>query len=698
LNQAERSYLHEDIARALEAMYGAEVGTVAVLLAWHYTEAGLLTPARTYLHQAGMQASASAAYALAASYFSQALALTGEAEGELRFDLLLAREEAYYVDGQREAERADLDTLETLAATLADPRRQSDAALRRARYAVNISGEYGRGAAAAQQALAAAERSSGADSGGDVARQAAARRWWGEALWRQGEYAAAQAQLGTAVSQARQAGDVQMEAEALRNLGIATMLSGDAPTAISLSQEALALSRRIGDRHGESRNLNNLGYAVIAQGSYEQARRYLEEGLQVARRAGLREGEVFVLGNLATVALHLGDYPQAEVYAAQELQLSREVELRALEAEALTTLGRAHLHMDQVATGLEQVRAGLSTLQEMGHWEGEPIALLALGEALRRLGQAADAQAIYRETLEKAQAHADLGVTLFALAGLAATALDLAAPAQAGEQALALLALLPRQEVRYDLAAPAGLYLAGYRGLAAVADERALAVLQAGYRLLMDTAAKIESEALRRSFLENVPANRELVAACAQRFPDGVPDAPVDLAALFPPPVASPITAEPAVVETAPAEPEVAPGSTTGEMPAQVVNGQVGGPVADPIAAPPGASAPARPVTPPSAPAPALPPVPVAKAASVQVDLSGAGLAGALLNAKNLAGWRLAGADLSRAQLRAADLQHADLRGANLREADLRGADLTGVLYDEQTLWPEDLPPRLGAL
>ncbi|MSP12809.1 MAG: pentapeptide repeat-containing protein [Chloroflexi bacterium] len=209
----------------------------------------------------------------------------------------------------------------------------------------------------------------------------------------------------------------------------------------------------------------------------------------------------------------------------------------------------------------------------------------------------------------------------------------------------------------------------------------------------MDTATKIESEGLRRSFLENVPANRELVAACAQSFPNGVPDAPVDLAALFPTaPDASSVTTEPAVVETALVELDVAV-----ETPLQAFNGQVA-----PAAAPPGASAPARPVTPLPVPVPALAP-------SSQVDLSGAGLAGALLNAKNLAGWRLTGADLSRAQLRAADLQHTDLRGADLRDADLRaanlrgadlsganlrGADLTGVLSDEQTLWPEDLPPR----
>jgi hypothetical protein len=387
----------------------------------------------------------------------------------------------------------------------------------------------------------------------------------------------------------------------------------------------------------------------------------------------------------------LGDYPQAASLAAQYLQLARELELRALEAEALTTLGAAHLHLEQGATGLEQIRASLSLAQELGDWESERLALLNLGNGLRRLGQIAEAAAIYRETLAKAQAHAEQGGQLFALAGL--VALAGAAPDQAGEQALALVSLLLRQEVDLALGPAAALYLAGYQGLAAEADERAGAVLQAGQRVVMDLAARIKSEARRRSFLENVPANRELLAACAQVFPAGVPDTPIDLAALFPT-----APAEPPETETDPATPErvieadqivfseqLPPAARDGDAPATLALPQ---PVMVLAAAVAASSL-----------------VPAALAGPLPIDLSGAGLVGAVLNVKNMAGWCLTGADLSRAQLRAADLQHADLRGASLRGADLRGADLRGanlrgtdlteVLSDEQTLWPENflLPP-----
>ena len=52
-----------------------------------------------------------------------------------------------------------------------------------------------------------------------------------------------------------------------------------------------------------------------------------------------------------------------------------------------------------------------------------------------------------------------------------------------------------------------------YRVLDAVHDPRAATVLQTGQRLLHEYADSISDDALRRSFLENVPTHRELQQA-----------------------------------------------------------------------------------------------------------------------------------------------------------------------------------------
>jgi hypothetical protein len=49
--------------------------------------------------------------------------------------------------------------------------------------------------------------------------------------------------------------------------------------------------------------------------------------------------------------------------------------------------------------------------------------------------------------------------------------------------------------------------------LAAAGDERAASVLETAHATLQEQAAKIPDETMRRSFLENVPYHREIVAA-----------------------------------------------------------------------------------------------------------------------------------------------------------------------------------------
>jgi predicted ATPase len=645
LNQAERSYLHEDIARTLEAVYGEQTEAVAVQLAWHYREAGLREQARGYLQRVGRQAAASGAPELAFTSFSEALELTTEAEGDVRCDLLLARLDVSHLRGQREAERADLAAFEALAAALGSPPRQSDAALRRSRYLSIVDADYAAAAVAAQEALAHAERA------GDLARQAAAKRYWGEALWRQAAYAAAQQQLTAAVELAHQAGDVYVQAEALRQLGVTLHFQGDFQAATALYLEALALARRLGDADGEGSNLSNLGIVAASQGQFERSQRYLQEALQVAHQRGVRILEPYCLGNLALTALRLGDYAQAEQWAAQTLQTAQEMEIRAGSARALSMLGEAHLRMGSVPRALEELRTAMERLQEANDWESMCQTLLALGDGLQRTGQGAEAAELYRSTLEAARTRSDPFTEMYILAGLVTTTLALGDRDRAVRDAQALLALMATQTVDNSFADVAMLYLAAYQGLAAADDERAPALLQAGHQALMASAGTIEADALRHSLLEQVPANRELLALCHEHFPQGVPAEAVDLAALF--------AVESAVASTMPVADVADTATPMGSSPTQT-----------------GSPAPSS--TAPSASSP----VALRETGMGQTQPPTASLRGADLRGADLRGADLRGADLRGADLRGADLRGADLRGADLRGADLRGADLCGHLHD----------------
>jgi hypothetical protein len=98
------------------------------------------------------------------------------------------------------------------------------------------------------------------------------------------------------------------------------------------------------------------------------------------------------------------------------------------------------------------------------------------------------------------------------LAGLARAALAQGEGAQAMahvEEILGVLETLPQLKGTWQ---PLRVYLTCYQVLQANDDPRAEAILEAGYQLIRERADRIDDERLRRLYMKNVAAHREIVA------------------------------------------------------------------------------------------------------------------------------------------------------------------------------------------
>lgn len=98
LDTAERAYLHEDVGKALEELYGEQASEIAVQLARHFQEAKIVDKAIQYLHQAGDRAMQLSAYQEAITHITKALELlmslpdsTERANQELNLQISLAK-------------------------------------------------------------------------------------------------------------------------------------------------------------------------------------------------------------------------------------------------------------------------------------------------------------------------------------------------------------------------------------------------------------------------------------------------------------------------------------------------------------------------------------------------------------------------------------------------------------------------------
>ncbi|MCZ6530608.1 MAG: AAA family ATPase [Chloroflexi bacterium] len=91
LDEAEKTYLHEAIGKALERLYGDQSGEVAVQLARHFAESGDSVRAIRYLQQAGERARRISANAEAVSHLRRGLLLLGDLpKGHIRDEYELA--------------------------------------------------------------------------------------------------------------------------------------------------------------------------------------------------------------------------------------------------------------------------------------------------------------------------------------------------------------------------------------------------------------------------------------------------------------------------------------------------------------------------------------------------------------------------------------------------------------------------------
>jgi tetratricopeptide (TPR) repeat protein len=191
--------------------------------------------------------------------------------------------------------------------------------------------------------------------------------------------------------------------------------------------------------------------------------------LSICREIGDREGEGWVLAYLGLLSHHQDDRESAQRYCQQALLIAQSLGARHTQAYALTHLG--HVQMS--------------------------------------LGQVAEADRAYRQALTLRHELGEHTLAMEPLAGLARVAL-----AQGGAslaQVEEILSCLQDSPSLDGTDEPFRIYLTCYRVLRAADDPRAEQILNAAYQLIQERTKKIEDQALRRSYLENVPYHREIV-------------------------------------------------------------------------------------------------------------------------------------------------------------------------------------------
>ena len=192
-------------------------------------------------------------------------------------------------------------------------------------------------------------------------------------------------------------------------------------------------------------------------------------------QVGNRRGEGWGMTYLSNLFHQKGEDETALSYARQAVEIGREMNDRHIRGYALTNLGNA--------------------LAGLGHWVA-----------------AADA---YRQALTLRQELGEATLAMESQAGLACATLAQGDLSQVSTHVEEILHYLETGSL-HGADDPFRIYLTCYQVLQADRHPRARDILDTACRLLQERAAKIGDDALRRSYLQNVPAHRELLAAWAE--------------------------------------------------------------------------------------------------------------------------------------------------------------------------------------
>ncbi|MCA9965289.1 MAG: AAA family ATPase, partial [Anaerolineales bacterium] len=502
LSPAQQVHLHQEVAQAIEACYPDD-RQQASRLAYHWHRAHSPQKEQRYAWQAGQIAAEQFANADAITYFNQALAATPPDEIARQFEILLALEKTYDLTGQRGEGQVTLAQLAKLADALANPQQQMTVMLRQVDLASNL-GRFADADQLAEQAIIFAQTH-------DLHQQLVlAHVLRARVLLIQGQPEACEAELQQAQTANQTIQDTRLELNILAIYRNLLEFQGNHQAALELAEQRLRRSRELGFKLQEAKSLMTLGLAHDKLHQYQQAKQCLQESLVLLVALGDRYSEGVCLLNLGNLFIRYGDYAAAQEILHTCLQVSRDVNDQMNEGIVLYNLGVIAVWQGRYADATAQVSASYAISQQISDREGDAYALTQLGKIHRLQGEYDEAQRCYRLALSLRQ---EMNQTHFFAENQIGLALLEIATGQDPQQNIdAVLAVVRADPIISGVDSPFEIYQDLVEALIQQNHPDVSAILLQAHNLLQKQAAQFEDDAMRQSFLENIPAHRQLVA------------------------------------------------------------------------------------------------------------------------------------------------------------------------------------------
>jgi tetratricopeptide (TPR) repeat protein len=330
------------------------------------------------------------------------------------------------------------------------------------------------------------------------------------AAYARGQYSAMHTLAEQGLAIASRTGALGIEAALLNLLGVALGVQGKYQGAIEHNLAALACLQQAPNAHQEASVTAHLGFMYSYRREFTLALHYATRSITLAHTFNsiYNLGVSYIL--LGDLWRELGFYGRAQQAYEQAQPHIQTLQVGYWQAWWAVSSGHLALAQGNASAAYKHYTTALTLAQEGQMVSVERWALTSLGHWQAAQGEVAEAEQCYRNALTiQQQANLVMNVT-DAMAGLA----ELYLARQEFTTAQTFVEEILSYLTQYGLLvaeAPFQVYQTCYRVLKANCDPRALEVLQQAQSLLLEQAANLQDETVRRSFLQNVAVNQALL-------------------------------------------------------------------------------------------------------------------------------------------------------------------------------------------
>ncbi len=505
---AQRRQLHRAVGEALENLVPDEVEQ----LAYHYSRSDDWNKALHYLKIAGDKARREYANHAAINYYSEILTYLSHHPPSEKgngivssdyWDILMERAKLYNLIGERDEELEDLGTLGIMAEALDDDYRRALAAKQWASL-YETSGDYDSGLEMLERAVQLAQKAQDEKLIGEGYSH------WGKLLYLRGEYETAHDFLQRALKIAQNHQDKNAQADCLKNLGIVAHYQADYEVALYFFNEASELWQALGDQVGLGSGLSHLGRVYYDMGQHMEAQNCYDRSLTLHRTIGDRTGEGLTRRSLGKVQRSLGNFPAALQLFQEALAINQAIGDRRGEAHTLYQLGFLYTRLGEYEIALTLLDQALTILREIDDLWTLGTVLSYYGWTLYEQGEPRQAKKYFEEVLRvqrDTQQEVRMTESISHLGRVALAVNDLTLAETCARHALNSISNRGTQGIEH----PAIVYLTCYHIFHAHQKfKQAREILAQGYEYIMAQAAQIDNPTLQRTYLTNLPENRQI--------------------------------------------------------------------------------------------------------------------------------------------------------------------------------------------